>query len=147
MLPLLYLFLNANTSRFSGAQHHHYLLDFLKRVANRYCDDGRAGDFVMDLLKLKVPKLFAVEQGGEKDEEVRCMFTTFLRNYIHRNALKHTILKNMSKIMVRQAVLFKHTTKHTLGQKLSHHKARNAMLSTPSIPFTLPPLGCNLRPR
>ena len=105
-----HLFPNTNAPRFSSAQHHHYLLDILKRVASRYHDDGRARDLVMDLLKLKVPKLFAVEQGGEKDEKVRLLFSSFLSDYIRRNALKHTILMKMSKIMVREAnshVLFK----------------------------------------
>ena len=70
-------------NRFSGAQHHHYLLDFFRSVAERYHSSGRAGNLVVDLLKLKVPKLFAVEQ-GEKDEEVRRKFSTFLQNYIRR---------------------------------------------------------------
>ena len=105
-----HLFPNTNAPRFSGAQHHHYLLDILKLVANRYRDDRRADDLVTDLLKLKVPKLFAVEQGVEKDEKVRLLFSSFLSGYIHRNVLKHTILMKMNKIMVREAnshVLFK----------------------------------------
>ena len=47
--------------RFGGKQHHHYMLGFLKSVAERYHGDGRAGDLIVDLLKLEVPKLFAVE--------------------------------------------------------------------------------------
>ena len=71
-----------NTPRSSGAQHHHYLLDFLQSVAECYHKDGRAGDLVVDLLKLEVPKLFAVEGGSEEDEAVRCEFSRFLQNYI-----------------------------------------------------------------
>ena len=57
---------------------------------------------MVDLLKLEVPKLFAVEGGGEKDEEVRHKFSRFLHNYIFRCNLKHTILKEMRKILVRK---------------------------------------------
>ena len=87
--------------RFSGAQNHHYLLDFLKSVAQCYNEDRRAGDLVVDLLKLEVPKLFAVERGGEKDEVVRHEFSQFLKNYILRCRLKYTILKEMRNILVR----------------------------------------------
>ena len=89
------------TPRFSSAQRHHYLLDFLQSVAKRYHDDGRAGELVVDLLKLGVPKLFAVEE-GEKDEEVAHKFSAFLRDYINRNRLRHTILGKMNIILVRE---------------------------------------------
>ena len=92
-----------NTLRFSGAHHHHYLLDLLQSVAERYHQDGQAGDLVVDLLKLEVPKLFAVEEGEEKDEEVCHKFSQFLQNYIFRCNLKHTILKKMRHILVRES--------------------------------------------
>ena len=92
-----------NTLRFSGAHHHHYLLDLLQSVAERYHQDGRAGDLLVDLLKLEVPKLFAVEEGEEKDEEVRHKFSEFLRNYIFWCNLKHTTLKKMGHILVRES--------------------------------------------
>ena len=91
-----------HTLRFSGAQNHRYLVNFLKSVAQRYDKDGRAGDLVVDLLKLKVPKLFAVEGGGEKDENVRHKFSGFLKNYIFRCKLKRTIIEEMKKILVRE---------------------------------------------
>ena len=89
-----------HTLRFSGAQHHHYLLDFLQSVAECYYRDGRAGDLVVDLLKLRVPKLFAVEWGREEDEAVRHMFSAFLRGYISRCAINHTILEKMDIVVV-----------------------------------------------
>ena len=93
------------TPRFSGAQDHHYLLNFLQSVAERYRQDGRAGDLIVDLLNLKVPKLFAVDRGGEKDEEVRRKFSHFLLGYILKCPLKHTILEKMNDILVREAKL------------------------------------------
>ena len=69
-------------------------------MAERYRDDHRAGELVVDLLQLKVPKLFAVDKGGEEDEEVALQFSAFLRSYISRNALKHTILGKIRNILV-----------------------------------------------
>ena len=93
-----------NTLRFSGAQHHHYLLDFLQSVAERYHKDGWAEDLVVDLLKLEVPKLFAVEGGSEEDEAVRCEFSRFLQNYIIECDLQPTIFEKMKDIMVREPI-------------------------------------------
>ena len=87
--------------RFGGKQHHHYMLGFLKSVAEHYHGDGRAGDLIVDLLKLEVPKLFAVEGGGEKSEAESDEFSVFLRNYICRCNLKPTILGKMDAILVR----------------------------------------------
>ena len=85
--------------RFGGAQNHYYLVDFLKSVAQCYHQDGRAGDLVVDLLKLKVPKLFAVEKEEEKDEKVRRKFSAFLQKYILNYYCKH-VHEKMSKILV-----------------------------------------------
>ena len=68
-------------------------------MAERYRDDDRAGDLVVDLLKLDVPKLFAVEGEREKDEAVCCEFSCFLRNYIVECDLQPIIFE---KIMVRE---------------------------------------------
>lgn len=86
--------------RFSSAHQHYYLLDFLQSVAEKYREDGRAGNLVVDLLNLNVPTLFAVK--GEEDEVVCSRFTLFLQSYILRHDLKHTILEMMSDILVRK---------------------------------------------
>ena len=70
-------------------------------MAKRYRDDGQAGELVVDLLMLEVPKLFAVEGGEEEDEAVGQEFSAFLRDYISHNSLKHTILSKMNIILVR----------------------------------------------
>ena len=117
---------NHSTPRFSGAHNHHYLLDFLQSVAEHYYQDGRAGDFIMHLLQLNVPKLFAVEVGGDKDEAVCRKFSSFLKNYILRCCLQHTLLNNMHRILVRKP------SNHVLCLRMS--------LSPPLLP------GCNLGP-
>lgn len=71
-------------------------------MAKCYREDGRAGDFLLDLLELKLPELFAAERGRGEDEKVRHNFTTFLWDYILRCGLKHTILEEMRNILVRE---------------------------------------------
>ena len=58
---------------------------------------------MVDLLKLNISKLFAVEGRREEDETVRREFSAFLEDYILRYALKGAIFKKMSDIMVREA--------------------------------------------
>ena len=94
---------NTLPSRFSGAQHHYNLLNFLQSVAKHYFDNGQAGDLVVDLLKLGVPRLFAVVAEGKEDQAVSREFSHFLQGYISRYSLKHIILEKMGDIMVRKA--------------------------------------------
>lgn len=54
---------------------------------------------MVDLLKLKVPNLFAVERGEEEDEKVRREFSSFLQDYILKYYCKR-IHKKMSDILV-----------------------------------------------
>ena len=103
--PTWLVFISEIVSRFGGARNHYFLLDFLTSVASAYLKDKRQKQFVTDLLQLKVPKLFAVEEG--EDEEVRkedlqvaTKFSAFLKSYILRHALKHSLLNQMTDILV-----------------------------------------------
>ena len=92
--------------RFSGAHDHYFILNFLQSVAQRYNETGRAKNFVLDLLAIRVSKLFAIEPGEEAaGAEVQKNFKTFLQNFIRRNALKPPLLSNMNIIMVNQCML------------------------------------------
>ena len=84
--------------RFSGAHAHNCIHDFLQSVAKRYEESGRAKDFVLDLLALRVFKLFAIE--SEEDKAVQESFKASLLAFIRRNALKHALLSDMTVIMV-----------------------------------------------
>ena len=88
--------------RFSGAQGHYFIPDFLQSVAKRYQENGRARDFVLDLLRVKVNKLLAVEPGEYEaaGAEVQRNFRGFLQDFIRRNALKLALLREMKYIMV-----------------------------------------------
>lgn len=102
-------FINDVVVSFGGASAHVYLLDFLKSVADSYLKDKRQQQFVMDLLQLKVPKLFAVEEGAnetieKEDETVARKFSAFLRNFINRHALKNSILNQMTTLLVNTSL-------------------------------------------
>lgn len=110
--PTWHSFISEVVLRFGGARNHFFLLDFLQSVATQgYQADKRQKEFVLDLLQLKVPKLFAVEEGCEDltdymDKEVAKKFTSFLRIFINRNALKHSILIQMTAILVCMLCLY-----------------------------------------
>ena len=98
-------FINVVVVRFEGASHHIFLLDFLTSVAAGYLTDKRQKTFVLDLLQLNVPKLFAVKEGVDEvtekeDVEVAETFSIFLRNFINRNALQQSILIQIPDILV-----------------------------------------------
>jgi hypothetical protein len=103
--PTWQTFIGEIVSRFGGARNHYFLLDFLKNVSNSYLSEKRQSEFVVDLLQLKVPKLFAMEEGSDEiaekeDLEVGRKFSFFLRAYINRHALKQSILAQMSTLLV-----------------------------------------------
>ena len=101
--PTWHSFISEVVMRFGGARNHFFLLDFLQSVATGYLADRRQKEFILDLLQLSVPKLFAVEEGCEdaaEDMEVTKKFTFFLRSFISRHALKHSILTQMTAILV-----------------------------------------------
>jgi len=65
-----------------------------------------AADFVIDLLKVETPELFAVclRKSGEKsenDEAAANAFIQDLQNFIVKNQLKHKLLSEMKEILVR----------------------------------------------
>ena len=94
-------FISEIVARFSGARNHLFLLDFLEKVSEGYLASKREQEFIVDLLQLKVPLLFALEQGTEEaaekeDKEVARKFTVLVRGYI----IKHSIPTPMTAILV-----------------------------------------------
>ena len=98
-------FISEVVLRFGGARNHIFLLSFLKSVSHAYTADERHNDFILDLLQLKVPELFAVEEetdesAGQVDMEVAKNFSEFLNCYVQRHVQKHIILSHTAAIMV-----------------------------------------------
>ena len=83
------------------APDHLCLFKFLKRLADHYLSESRAEKFVLDLIVLDVPELFATGQDDEH-EEVKAQFDGYLRDYVRRipNAQKSALLAQMSGNMV-----------------------------------------------
>ena len=99
---MLYVF------RFTDAQHHKFLLEFIKSVAMCYKNQDRAKDFILDLLHLDVPDLFVTDNEGSTStlqsdilsSSVPDEFSNFLADYIQRNNLQETILGEVETIWV-----------------------------------------------
>ena len=91
--------------RHSGAHAHFFIHDFLESVAKRYEESNRAKSFVLDLLAIKVSKLFAIDTESETaDAEVQNNFKTFLCDYIKRNGIGHGLFSKMKVIMVSKSM-------------------------------------------
>ena len=94
--------------RFTDAEHHTFLLEFLKSVAQCYLAQGRANHFILDVLQLDVPNLFGTESEGSTSTlqsdilstSVPDQFTHFLSDYVKRNALQEALLSSVETIWV-----------------------------------------------
>ncbi|KAL5475173.1 hypothetical protein EMCRGX_G027240 [Ephydatia muelleri] len=99
-------FISEVTDRHSGANNHHFLLDFIKQVGAQYVTDKRPRDFILDLLKINVPMLFALpektDNGYDVAVEVQSNLSTFVQEYIYDNGLKKGLLPRMSKMLSEQ---------------------------------------------
>lgn len=92
-------------TRYSEAQHHKTLLEFLKSVGDTYQEQRRAKNFVLDLLHIDVSKLFAEghekpplqhEGGAGTSEE----FSAFLCTYIQKFSISGAVLQDINLIWV-----------------------------------------------
>lgn len=80
----------------------------MKSVAACYLEQGRAKDFIFDLLQLDVPRLFVMESEGSSSTvqsdllatSVSDDFTNFLTDYIQRNGLREEMLRGVETIWV-----------------------------------------------
>ena len=94
--------------RFTDAQHHKFLLDFIRSVALCYKDQDRSKDFILDLLHLDVPGLFVTDAEGSTSTlqsdilsiSVSDEFSNFLAEYIQRNSLQETLLGEVEAVWV-----------------------------------------------
>ena len=92
--------------RFPGASNQNFLHRLLFQIAEHYQKQERAIDFVVDLLDVEVPGLFAVcvsESGEESvtDKKAVADFNQDLRHFIAQNHLNHKLLSTMEEILVR----------------------------------------------
>ena len=87
-----------------GASGHEFLLEFLRAVGHCY-EKSYPDLFVLDMLKLNVPLLFAhsrshlaVQSAADKDVHIK--FITNLCEYILKNNMQEKLLGGMQTILV-----------------------------------------------
>ena len=88
-------------SSFPIEELQNHLLEFLVRVADVYRKDRRAGDFIPDVLQLKVSQLFSAdtEAGLNGESLVGEKFSEFLKVYIQRNNLRPELMSRIQEII------------------------------------------------
>jgi len=92
--------------RLPGAHNQKGIHKFLFQIAISYKEQKIAVEFIIDLLGIKTPELFAVHL-TEKDEKFQedhvavKDFAEKLQKFIKENQLKHQLLSQMEKILVR----------------------------------------------
>ena len=80
----------------------HFLLNFIKNIGAIYTKECRSVDFILDMLAMKSPKLFALpNEECAPSVLVQKDFTEYLHGYILCNGLKHDLIRRISRILVR----------------------------------------------
>ena len=98
-------------SRFQGARNHNFILKFFKQVKGT---SESLFDFVIDLLNLKVPQLFAVEDGTDelterKDIKVAHGFSSFLQSCFTESVIEQSFLMQITSLLVSMHVFIPST--------------------------------------
>ena len=74
--------------------------------ASLYTEAGKPVAFILDLMKLDVPDLFASPVVTPPHNTTSESFQKTLHTYISSNGLSRDLLKNVDKIMVRNGHIF-----------------------------------------
>ena len=78
------------------------IIVLLKRIGDAYKVDKRQKDFILDLMKLKVPKLLLVPEDDDCDVEM--IFIKMIQTFIRENELKDVIMHQILSIVVTLCV-------------------------------------------
>ena len=84
-------------NRFPESKDHDFILQFLLFEATLYAEAGKAGMFILDVMKLDVPNLFASPPHSTSEN-----FKKNLHSYIFAQSLSTELQKNLETIMVRK---------------------------------------------
>ena len=90
------------------------MLEFFQSVAKHYIDQSRAKDFILDLLRVDVPRLFvrspdqislSSQHSGEGATDILALpvpdeFSQFLTDYVQRNLLRDQLMDDIETIWV-----------------------------------------------
>ena len=91
--------------RFPGAASQLSIHRFLHRVADYYKEKQKASNFIPDLLQLEVSGLFSVElndwgQPAIEDRQAAIEYENDLRDFIHDNRLKSSLISQTKTLLV-----------------------------------------------
>ena len=85
--------------RFPESNSHGFILQFLLSEAAFYAEASKAGTFILDLMKLDVPNLFASPPHSTGES-----FKKELHRYILEKRLSRELQKNVESIMVSKHI-------------------------------------------
>ena len=69
-----------NSHSYTNPQDHQFLIEFLKKTGQFYAVAHTPFNFLVDLLAIEVPQLFAQQQQSDSDHYSE--FSTFLQGYV-----------------------------------------------------------------
>ena len=92
-------FFHLATSKFKGLENHWFLLDLLKKISRKYVQRNKAMEFILHCLKLGGTNLFEPTRFEERDDNSEAV-VIFFQEFIDRNHLKISLLKNIGKMIV-----------------------------------------------
>ena len=89
------------SNRYPESDSHGFILEFLLSEAAVYAKADKAGTFILDLMKLDVPNLFA-----SPPHFISESFKKNLHGYIIANSLSGELQENVEGIMVSKHIFF-----------------------------------------
>jgi hypothetical protein len=100
--------------RFPNQEPQHSLFHFLCKVSKQYKDSNRPDEFIPDLLKLDILRLFVSNSNIDDDggEAIRLRFSDFLKSYIMRNNLNKSLLVQIQSLVALMTDDVKHLNFH-----------------------------------
>ena len=102
------------SNRCPESDSHGFILQFLFSEAAVYAKADKAGTFILDLMKLDVPNLFASPPHFISEN-----FKENLHSYIIANSLSKELQKSVESIMVSKHIYFWHSNCYTLLTAIS----------------------------
>ena len=86
-------------NRYPESDSHGFILQFLLSEAAVYAEAGKAGTFILDIMKLDVPKLFAGPPHSTSES-----FKKNLHSYIFANSLSRELQRHVKILMVSEHI-------------------------------------------
>lgn len=76
------------------------ICDLIIRIAQKYKDNQRQNDFIIDLLQLDVPDLLQIYTNSTVENQICNHFSDFLHSFFRRNGLGYNVLARVRNVQV-----------------------------------------------